>query len=264
MAGADSTTQEIVRFVRSGATARIWVDRPESRNAISREVMTRLEQVLDEVEDDPPTVLAVRGAGQRAFVSGGDLKEFSAIRTGDAAVAMATRMRGILDRLASLPCLTVAELNGHALGGGAEFAVAADLRIAASNARIGFSQIRLAISPAWGGIERLTELVGRARALYLLCTGTPVEADRALDWGLVEEVIPTDLFETRADELAAQIADYPGEVVRFMKASVNEVQPSVHPATAGRSIEGFAASWTAETHWDAVAAADEERRRTPR
>ena len=127
--------------------------------------MRRFEQVLDEIEDDPPVVLAVQGAGRRAFVSGGDLKEFSAIRTVDAAAEMATRMRGILDRLASLPCLTIAELNGHALGGGAELAVAADIRVAAADVRIGFSQIRLAISPAWGGIERLTELVGRAGAV---------------------------------------------------------------------------------------------------
>jgi enoyl-CoA hydratase/carnithine racemase len=252
--------KQVLRLVRTGTAARIWVSRPESRNAISLEVMRRFEEVLDEVEKDPPVVLSIQGSGQRAFVSGGDLKEFSAIRTANGAAEMAVRMRTILDRVASLPCLTIAELNGHALGGGAELAIAADIRIAASDVKIGFSQVRLAITPAWGGIERLAELVGRARSLYLICTGTAISADQALGWGLVEEVVERASFDDRVEALSAEVAAHPGEIVRFMKAITSEVCPSVHGRTAGQAIEGFAASWAAETHWSAAAESSANRK----
>jgi enoyl-CoA hydratase len=165
-----------VRFEREGPAARIVVDRPSARNAISHRVMGELEAILDHLAEEPPAVVTIRGGGDRAFVSGGDLKEFAAIRLAADAERMATRMRRILDRLATLPSITIAVLNGHALGGGAELAVAADFRLAADDIKIGFSQITLGITPAWGGIERLAGLAGRARAAYLLATGAIIDA----------------------------------------------------------------------------------------
>jgi len=116
-------------------------------------------------------VLVVTGAGTRVFVAGGDLKELAAIRTHDDAVAMAHTMRTVLDRIATLPVPVLAAVNGDAYGGGAEVAVACDIRIAADDVRCGFNQVALGIMPAWGGIERLTALVGRGRALMLMTTG---------------------------------------------------------------------------------------------
>ena len=116
-------------------------------------------------------MLVLRGGGDRAFVSGGDLKELSAIRTHDEAVGMASRMRRVLDRVASFPVPVIAALNGHALGGGAEVAIAADLRIAADDVKIGFNQVTLGIMPAWGGAERLAQTIGRSRALLAIATG---------------------------------------------------------------------------------------------
>ena len=114
----------------------------------------------------------IRGGGDRAFVSGGDLKELAALRTLEEAAGMARRMRTICDRIAAFPAPVIAALNGHALGGGAEVAVAADIRVAADDVKIGFNQVSLAIMPAWGGAERLAALVGRSQALLLAGSGT--------------------------------------------------------------------------------------------
>ena len=151
----------------------ITIDRPHARNAISLETMGQLDEALDGAVG--ARALVVKGAGDKAFVSGGDLKELSALRTEADAAAMARRMRDVCDRIAAFPGPVLAALNGHALGGGAEFAVAADIRLAADDVKIGFNQVTLAIMPAWGGAERLAALVGKGRALLLAGTGTVLE-----------------------------------------------------------------------------------------
>ena len=139
--------------------------------------MDQFDKALDGAEG--AAALVVTGAGDRAFVSGGDLKELSALRTEQEAGAMAWRMRSICDRIAGFPTPTIAVLNGHALGGGAELAVAADIRLAADDIKIGFNQVSLAIMPAWGGAERLAALVGNSKALLLAGTGTVLGAAEA-------------------------------------------------------------------------------------
>jgi enoyl-CoA hydratase len=248
-----------VTLLRHGTSVQLVIDRPRTRNAISDSVMSALEEALDELDADPPVALAIRGAGDRAFISGGDLKEFATIRERGAAVAMSTRVRTILDRIAGLPSITIAELNGHALGGGAEVAVAADLRIAADDVKIGFSQIRLGIMPAWGGVERLTTLVGRARAMYLLTTGVAITAQQAYAWGLVEEVVPRDSFEQRCSELREMLSAVTASTATAIGALVSAVRPSVHEATAPLAIESFATSWVSDEHWAAVEPAKEMR-----
>ena len=161
-----------VRLDRDGLVTVLTIDRPEARNAIARATMRELAGALDEVEASPARVLVVTGAGSRVFVAGGDLKELAAIRTargrdrhgGDHARRCSTGWR-------RCPVPVVAAVNGDAYGGGAEVAVACDIRIAADDVRCAFNQVALGIMPAWGGIERLTALVGRGRALALMTTG---------------------------------------------------------------------------------------------
>lgn len=245
-------TRAPVRIERGDGFARITVDRPEARNAISAAVMEGLEDALDVLEADPPNVVSFRGGGDRAFVSGGDLKEFSSIRGLDAARSMATRVRRILDRVVGLSSITIAELNGAALGGGAELAVACDIRVAADDVRLAFSQSTLAITPAWGGTERLTELVGRSRALYLLTTGVALPAQQACEWGLIEEVVPRVDFERRVNQLVGEIASRASPVLRSIKGIVSTVHPGVHPESAHEATELFAQAWVADAHWDAM------------
>ncbi|MFZ3394128.1 enoyl-CoA hydratase/isomerase family protein, partial [Rhodococcus sp. 7Tela_A2] len=171
----------------------VTIDRPHARNAIAPETMDQLEKVLDAAAG--ARALVIRGAGDKAFVSGGDLKELAKLRTHEEAAEMARQMRAICDRIAEFPAPVVAALNGHALGGGAEVAVAADIRVAADDIRIGFNQSTLAIMPAWGGAERLASLVGRGRALMLAGSGTILRAEEAERVGLVDRVLPRETFD---------------------------------------------------------------------
>jgi enoyl-CoA hydratase len=218
----------------------ITIDRPHARNAISLETMEQLDKALDGATG--AAALALTGAGDKAFVSGGDLKELSALRTEEQAAAMAFRMRSICDRIAGFPGPVLAALNGHALGGGAEFAVAADIRVAADDIKIGFNQVALAIMPAWGGAERLVELVGYSRALLLAGTGRIMSATDAERIGLIDQVIPRASFDEQWRLIARSLASVPaGEVKRVMRGV---------PTT--EAVAAFARLWVADEHWTAA------------
>jgi enoyl-CoA hydratase/carnithine racemase len=224
--------------------------------------MDRLEAAIGDVARSQASVAVITGAGDRAFVSGGDLKELEALRTVEDAERMARRMRAILDRVVELPMPVIAALNGHALGGGAEIAVAADIRIAADDVRIGFTQSSLGIMPAWGGAERLTDLVGRSDALLLLCGGETLGAEEARAIGLVDRVVPRSGFEHAWRGLAAAFAARPSPLTRSVKQVVASVSPSTHPTTQTASIRAFAELWAAPEHWEMAAAADLKRKLT--
>jgi enoyl-CoA hydratase len=226
----------------------LTVDRPGVRNAISLATMDGIEQALDAAAD--ANVLVIRGSGDRAFISGGDLKELAKIRTHEAAVAMAVRMRRLCDRISTFPGPVIAALNGHALGGGAEVAVAADIRVAADDVRIGFTQASLAIMPAWGGAERLAALVGRAQALLLTTTGERLETAEAHRIGLIDRVYPRAAFEESWRALASQIASSPA---RPIKAVIAQAAPHHHPELERSAADAFATLWTSDAHWAAAA-----------
>ncbi|MDV3127773.1 enoyl-CoA hydratase/isomerase family protein [Mycobacterium sp. 21AC1] len=218
----------------------ITIDRPHARNAISLDTMDELDKALDGAAG--ASALAITGAGDRAFVSGGDLKELAALRTELEASAMAWRMRSICDRIAGFPGPVIAALNGHALGGGAEVAVAADIRIAADDIRIGFNQVALAIMPAWGGAERLSTLVGRSRALLLAGTGRVLDAAEAQRVGLIDQVLPRAQFTEGWRNIARTLASPPaGEIKRVISGV---------PTT--EAVAAFARLWASDEHWAAA------------
>jgi len=212
----------------------LTIDRPHARNAISLDTMQQLEKALDAAAG--ARTLVIKGAGDRAFVSGGDLKELSALRTEEDASAMAKHMRSICDQLAAFPAPVIAALNGHAFGGGAEVAVAADIRVAA------FNQVELEIMPAWGGAERLAALVGKGRALLLAGTGTALSAVEAERIGLVDLVFPRSSFEEDWRSLARSLARHPATEI---KRVISGVSPD-------EAIASFARLWVADAHWQAA------------
>jgi enoyl-CoA hydratase len=220
----------------------VTIDRPHARNAIAPETMDQLEKVLDEAEQAQARALVIRGGGDRAFVSGGDLKELAKLRTHAQAADMARQMRTVCDRIAGFPAPVVAALNGHALGGGAEVAVAADIRIAADDIKIGFNQVSLAIMPAWGGAERLASLVGRGRALMLAGTGDILRAEEAERIGLVDKVIPRETFDEGWRTLGRALANP-------SSASIKRV---VNGASPEEAVDAFARLWIADAHWEAA------------
>ena len=221
----------------------LTIDRPHARNAIGLDTMEQLEKALDDVCD--ARALVIKGAGDRAFVSGGDLKELSALRTEDDAAAMAKRMRSICDRLANFRAPVIAALNGHAFGGGAEIAVAADIRVAADDIRIAFNQVELEIMPAWGGAERLAALVGKSRALLLTGTGIALNAVDAERAGLVDRVLPRASFDSPDDgwrSIAKSLARHPA----------TEIKRVIRGVSPDEAIASFARLWVADAHWQAA------------
>ncbi|BBZ32616.1 enoyl-CoA hydratase/isomerase family protein [Mycolicibacterium confluentis] len=218
----------------------ITINRPQARNAIAPETMDQLDDALDRARD--ALALAIRGGGDRAFVSGGDLKELAKLRTLEQAADMARRMRGICDRIAAFPGPVVAALNGHALGGGAEVAVAADIRIAADDIKIGFNQVSLAIMPAWGGAERLAALVGRGRALLLAGSGTILDAAGAARVGLVDQVVPRATFDETWRSVARSLTN----------RSAGDIKRVIGGATPEEAVDAFARLWVHDDHWAAA------------
>ena len=243
--------RDLLLEVKRGV-ATLSINRPKSRNALALQTMTELGEALDAVKRARARVLVIRGVGYQAFCAGGDLKELEHMRSEADASSMARRMRATLDRLPELRIPVIAGLNGDAFGGGAELAVACDVRIAASHARIGFAQVTLGLMPAWGASERLAALVGRGRALHLLLGGQAIAAEDALQMGLVEEVAPSEKFDDRLVELAASIASAPAQAIAGIKRSVDSVRPHRNPELADATIEEFARTWAHPAHWKAV------------
>lgn len=223
-----------------GELAVITIDRPQARNAISLDTMDALNKALDGAAG--ARALVITGGGDRAFVSGGDLKELAALRTELEAAEMAWRMRTICDRIAGFDGPVIAALNGHALGGGAEVAVAADIRIAADDIRIGFNQVALAIMPAWGGAERLAELVGRSRALLLAGTGRILGAREAEQVGLIDQVVPRAEFAETWRSTAHLLARRPA----------GEVKRVINGVSTTEAVSAFARLWCSDEHWAAA------------
>jgi enoyl-CoA hydratase len=232
----------------------VTIDRPHARNAISLETMDQLDSALDQALDGATgaRALVIKGAGDKAFVSGGDLKELSALRTEADAAAMARRMRGVCDRIAGFPGPVLAALNGHALGGGAEVAVAADIRLAADDVKIGFNQVTLAIMPAWGGAERLAALVGKGRALLLAGTGSILDAAEAQRVGLVDVVVPRASFEDEWRTVARTLAAAPVAAIKGVIAG----------SSPEEAIGAFAKLWVSDEHWAAADRVMNRARRT--
>ncbi len=221
----------------------LTIDRPHARNAIALDTMGQLEKALDAAAG--ARTLVIKGAGDRAFVSGGDLKELSALRTEEDAAAMAKRMRSICDQLAAFPAPVIAALNGHAFGGGAEVAVAADIRVAADDIKIAFNQVELEIMPAWGGAERLAALVGKSKALLLAGTGRALNAAEAERIGLVDLVLPRASFDSPDDgwrSVAASLARHPA----------TEIKRIIRGVSPDEAIASFARLWVADAHWRAA------------
>jgi len=248
-------TLEVVNGV-----AILSINRPSARNALALQTMGELDQALDTVRHSSARVLVIRGAGDQAFCAGGDLKELEHLRSEADAVAMAHRMRATLDRIPQMAIPVIAGLNGDALGGGAELALACDFRIAAAHSRIGFAQISLGLMPAWGASERLSSLVGRGRALSMLLTGQTMQAAEALQLGLLEIVVPSAMFDQRLHEVARGIAAAPQAAVAGIKSSVNAVRPHRNPELAAETVDAFARTWADPAHWKAVEKMERQRR----
>jgi enoyl-CoA hydratase len=211
---------DYVKVEREDGVAVLTIDRQEKLNALDRQVVEEIGQALLELEAERPRAIVVTGAGERAFIAGADIramsvmdpieaKQFSEI--GHAAMAL-------LDRS---PVPTIAAVNGFALGGGCEVAIACDVRIAAENATFGFPEVGLGILPGMGGTQRMPRLIGPALAKELIFTGRRIGAEEAREIGLVNRVVGQGEALDAAMGLAAEISANGPLAVRHAKAAAN-------------------------------------------
>lgn len=195
-----------VKLATFGHTAVITISRPSALNALNSTVLDELDGALAEVRADKDCrALIITGDGEKAFVAGADIGEMRDLGP-DEAVAFARRGQAVFRAIEELPIPVIAAVNGYALGGGCELALACDIRIASENARFAQPETGLGIIPGFGGSVRLPATVGRARAAYLILTGKRVNAADALTMGLVSEVTPRESLMERANEIAAELA----------------------------------------------------------
>jgi enoyl-CoA hydratase/carnithine racemase len=250
-------TSEPIRVQREGAAALVTIAHPAA-NAVSRAVAAALLEALTAAETDPACrALVLTGDGDRYFSAGADLTEFP--RDADDVTASVEVTR----RLEASRLPVVAAVNGYALGGGCEIALACDLRICSENARFGQPEITLGIMPGWGGTQRLPRLLGRGRALEMLLTGEQIDSARALEWGLVTRVVPAGDLRTTALSLANLIAMRPPLAVAAIKRAVRTgLEGSLEDGLL-REQEEFARLLATEDAREGLAAFREKRTRPP-
>lgn len=205
---------------RDGAVLVVTINRPSKMNALNARTMTELGQVLDEVQADAAIrAVVITGAGEKAFVAGADIEELS-VQTPVSGREHARRGQALFDRLERLGTPVIAAVNGFALGGGCELAMACTLRLAADTAKFGQPEINLGLIPGYGGTQRLPRLVGRGRALELLLTGDPIGADEAHRIGLVNTVVPAAQLMEAARGLARRLAGKAPVAARYIIEAV--------------------------------------------
>ena len=202
--------------------ALITINRPQAMNALNPATIIELSSAIAELEQQAGVhVMIITGAGEKAFVAGGDvalMRTLTPIQARDVALMAAE----LFQRIENSPCVVIAAINGYALGGGCELALACDLRLAAEQAKLGQPEVNLGIIPGWGGTQRLPRLIGISRAKELMFTGERISAEQALKLGLVDHVYPDDQLLDHAQALAQTIAAKPQNAIRTIKEAVNK------------------------------------------
>jgi enoyl-CoA hydratase/carnithine racemase len=209
------TMYETLLVEITDGVAVVTINRPHVRNAIAPPVQDDVRRFLAAARvDDAVRAVVFTGAGDRAFVAGADL---GALRHYTPQTALDGRLQGLLDEIEAFPKPTIAAVNGYALGGGCELAMACDIRIAADTAELGLPEVGLSILPGAGGTQRLSRLVGVGRAIDLVLTGRRITAQEALQMGLVTQVVPHHQLLAAATDLAHQVLAKGPLAVRLAK-----------------------------------------------
>ncbi|HYK01598.1 MAG TPA: enoyl-CoA hydratase-related protein [Thermoanaerobaculia bacterium] len=197
---------ENIRTEQKDGVLTITIDRPKVLNALNAQTVTELGRAFDEARDDDSIrCVILTGGGEKAFVAGADINELSQM-TPLTGKAVAERGQRILSKIERLPKPVIAAINGFALGGGCEIALACHIRIASEKAQLGLPEVTLGIIPGYGGTQRMARLLGKGKALELILTGDRVGAVEAERIGLVNKVVPADQLMPTAEEMARKIA----------------------------------------------------------
>src|SRR4051812_11455173 len=210
-----------IKFETRSKIAYVTINRPDKLNALNMATMEELRAAFTAIKDDAGVrVTILTGSGEKAFVAGADIGELSKHNT-VSAKEYTHKGQSVLDLIEGLGKPTIACVNGFALGGGCELAMACTMRIASENAKLGQPEVKLGIMAGYGGTQRLPRLVGKGRAMQLLLTGEPISAAEAHRIGLVNEVVPQADLIKRAEEIAAKIIANAPLAIQYTMEAVN-------------------------------------------
>ncbi|TAM60736.1 crotonase [bacterium] len=207
---------------QDGAIATITINRPDKLNALNEQTLKELAEVLDDANNDAEVrVVILTGAG-KAFVAGADIAELNALPSAVEGMRKARYGQSLTKKIERMRKPVIVAVNGFALGGGCELAMAGDFRIASEKAKFGQPEVNLGLCPGYGGTQRLPRLVGRGMGMYLCLTGEMIDAQEAWRIGLVEKVVPADQLLPEAKRIAKLIASKAPLAVELTKQSINE------------------------------------------
>lgn len=252
-------TFENVQIEAEDAIAMVYVHRPEKLNALNRDTIGELHQAFKSLDSDPAVrVIILRGSGPKAFVAGADIAEFSNYGVEEGRALAARGQRDLFDLVENLKTPVIAAINGFALGGGLELAMACHFRVASENAKMGLPEVSLGVIPGYGGTQRLPMLVGRGRAMEMVLTGGMIGAAKALEYGLVNHVVPPVELDTFCRELAAKIVKNSPVAISYAIKAVNAGFSSSKPGFQAE-IEAFGTCFGTEDFREGTSAFLEKR-----
>ena len=248
-----------VQIAMEDAIARICIDRPKKLNALNRETIEELHEVFKTLESDPKVRLIIlRGSGPKAFVAGADIAEFASFGVEEGKALSARGQRELFDLVENLKTPVIAAINGFALGGGLELAMACHFRVASENAKMGLPEVSLGVIPGYGGTQRLPMLVGRGRAMEMVLTGGMIGAQQALEYGLVNHVVAPEDLDDFCGELGAKITRNSPAAISYAIKAVNAGFSSNKPGYQAE-IEAFGTCFGTEDFKEGTTAFLEKR-----
>lgn len=250
-----------VKLERIDSSAWIIIDRPEALNALNRQVIRELAEALDEVAHRPDVrALVLTGSGEKSFIAGADIGEMHTMSSEEAREFSEAGHR-LTARIEQLPLPVIAAVNGYALGGGCELALACDVRIAVRKAKFGLPEVGLGIIPGFGGSQRLPRLIGESTAKVWLLTGEPVSAEQACQVGLVAEVVDSrTALDDRAGRLARTFAARSPLAVAKLKRLIRDGMEAPIESAMQLEIETFSGLFDSEDQREGMDAFIEKRK----
>lgn len=231
---------ENILVEQSGHIRNITINRPAQLNALNKATIEELHSALKEANDDASTgVVILTGSGEKSFVAGADIKEFAdfSVELGKELAAKGQEM--LFSFVENMTTPVIAAVNGFALGGGLELAMASHIRLASDNARLGLPEVSLGVIPGYGGTQRLTQLVGRGKANEMIFTAGMITADEALSWGLVNHVCKPEELLPLAEKIAQKILNNSATAIAAAIRSVNALYSKGGQAGFDAEIEEF-------------------------
>ncbi|RJS79223.1 crotonase [Candidatus Bathyarchaeota archaeon] len=249
-----------VIYEKNDGVATITLNRPEALNAFNDEVVNEVLQALEDAEkDENIRVVVLTGAGEKAFSAGADIKTmkgFNALKARELSL-LGEKLCSAIEKLEKP---VIAAINGYALGGGLEVAMACDLRLASEKAKMGQTEINIGLIPGWGGTQRLTRLIGKTKAKELIFTGKIIDAKTAEQIGLVNMVIPAEQFRETVQKFARELASKAPIALKIAKALINKGADMSLDAAIALEREGFGVIGSTEDLQEGVTAFIEKRK----